>query len=218
LTGGCIVGWHAGGGGVHWRDASPGRVAGSLCRRLTTRRSGRLHDRTGATMKRVLVIAASGLTLAACAGTTTSSLLPKMDAAGSVALRFESSPAGAEVQVPDGRTCTTPCSLSVPASEMSVTFSLPDFMPETVPIQVATAAASMDPFALPPEPRLAPNPVFVDLRPAGAPPRRPVKRKPVVAQSRPAPVSRPAPAAMAPPPPAPAPASASPWPPPPPPR
>ena len=182
------------------------------------RRGGRPHDRAGATMKRVLVIAASGLTLAACAGAGTSSLqFPKMEAAGSVALRFESSPAGAEVQVPDGRTCVTPCSLSVPANEMSVTFSLPDFQPETVPIHVATAPASTDPFALPPEPRLAPNPVFADLRPVSAPPRRNVKKKPVVAQSqsRPVPASRAAPAAMAPPPPAPAPAPSSPWPPPP---
>jgi len=70
-----------------------------------------------------------------------------------------------------GQSCRTPCQISVqPASEFSVTLALNGYQPQTVSVRPeaggATAAA----------PRLAPNPVHVDLQ-AVAPPRKPVARK-----------------------------------------
>jgi hypothetical protein len=125
--------------------------------------------------------------------------LPK-PAPAATTMQFESEPAGAEARTSDGQTCRTPCSLAVNASEFTVTFSLANHQPQTVPVRVV---ADADPSEAA---RLVPNPVFVELRPAAPPPRK----KPAPATKKPAP--RPAPTAMAPAQ-APAPAPASPWPP-----
>jgi len=86
-------------------------------------------------------------------------------------LAIESEPAGAEARTSLGQSCRTPCQLSVqPGSEFSVTLALSGYQPQTVSVRLeaggATAAA----------PRLAPNPVHVDLQ-AVAPPKKPVAKK-----------------------------------------
>jgi len=137
-------------------------------------------------------------------------------------MQFESEPAGAEARTSNGQSCRTPCSLAVGANEFTVSFSLPGYQPQTVPVKVV-ASNETNPEGETSTPRLVPNPVFVELAPAGAPPpRRPApaavakpKPKPVTTSQAPrssAPRSS-APQAMAPSPPPPEAAPASPWPP-----
>jgi hypothetical protein len=128
-------------------------------------------------------------------------------------MQFESEPAGAEAKTSTGQTCRTPCSLAVSASEFTVSFALPGYQPQTVPVRVV---ASNDPRDQATEgdtspPRLVPNPVFVELQPMGRPP---VAQKPAP-KKKPKAAPRGAPTAMAPEqaPSSPAPAPASPWPP-----
>jgi hypothetical protein len=172
-------------------------------------------------MKRVVVIAACGLSLAACSSLPSWMQfdLPK-PAPATTTMQFESEPAGADAQTSLGQSCRTPCALDVAANEFSVTFSLPGYQPQTVPVRVVGSPDNTsDPNSTPQgeggaAPRLVPNPVFVQLQPI-APPKPPPKRRPA-AKKKPAPkpAPRPAPTSMAPAP-APAPAPASPWPPPP---
>jgi hypothetical protein len=120
-------------------------------------------------------------------------------------MQFESEPAGAEAKTSLGQACRTPCTLAAPANEFTVSFSLPGYQPQTVPVRVV--ADGNDPDAA----RLVPNPVFVELQPAGP---AAVVRTPAPAKKKPRPASRPGPTAMAPEQaPSPAPAPASPWPP-----
>ena len=158
-------------------------------------------------MKRVIAITACGLSLAACSGMPSWMAL---DSPGflkptptTVNMQFESEPAGAEARTSLGQACRTPCSIAMPPSEFSVSFALPGFQPQTVPVRVVASAED--------DARLVPNPVFVELQSTAPPPSR---KKPV-AKKKPA-AARAAPTAMAPqaaPPSAPAPAPASPWPP-----
>ena len=132
-------------------------------------------------MSRVIAVMACGFMLAACS-TTMPSLDFMKSAPQAESLAIESKPSGAEAKTSLGQSCRTPCQLSVqPGSEFSVTLALSGYQPQTVSVRPeaggATAAA----------PRLAPNPVHVDLR-AVAPPKKPVtkKKKLVAAALRPA--------------------------------
>ena len=176
-------------------------------------------------MRQIVVIAACGLSLGACSSMPNWMQfdLPK-GAPSATTMQFESEPAGAEARTSLGQTCRTPCSLAVAANEFTVSFTLPGYQPQTVPVRIVAPTDSRDAGnegeSAPP--RLVPNPVFVELSPMGAPPRR--GAAPPVAQAKPKPrppqqqrpaaaTSRPAPTAMAPSPPPPEAAPASPWPP-----
>lgn len=163
-------------------------------------------------MKRFFAVAVCGLSVSAC------SSLPswmQLELPGSVpaatTMQFESEPAGAEARTSLGQSCRTPCSVAVSASDFSVTFNLPGYQPQTVPVKLVTSTEPIDPNAPASTEgaRLVPNPVFVEMVPAGPPARKPapVKKKPKA--PRPAPTAS-APQAA----PAPAPAPATPWPPP----
>ena len=159
-------------------------------------------------MKRVVAIAACGMSLAACSSmpswmqSETPSFLKSAPAA--TTMQFESEPAGAEARTSLGQACRTPCTQTVTANEFTVSFALPGYQPQTVPVRVVAAADGSDAEGA----RLVPNPVFVELQPAGpAPPQTPAPAK-----KNPKAAPRAAPTAMAPEP-APAPAPASPWPP-----
>jgi hypothetical protein len=168
-------------------------------------------------MKRFVVIAACGMGLTACSSMPSWMNFDK-GAPSATTMQFESEPAGAEARTSNGQSCRTPCSLAVSASEFTVSFSLPGYQPQTVPVKVV-ASAETNPEGETGAPRLVPNPVFVELAPAGAAPRRP----PPAAAAKPKPKPRPAttsqaprssaPQAMAPSPPPPEAAPASPWPP-----
>jgi len=161
-------------------------------------------------MSRVIAVMACGFMLAACSAT-----MPSLDFLRSApqpeTLAVESEPPGAEAKTSLGESCRTPCKLSVqPGSEFSVTLALSGYQSQTVSVRPEAEGA----------PRLAPNPIHVDLRQA-APPKKLVakKKKPVAAAARPAapppmasaapaPASTPAPTSAPAPAPAPAPALA----------
>jgi hypothetical protein len=94
-------------------------------------------------------------------------------------LAIDSEPPAAEAKTSLGQSCRTPCQLRVqPGSEFFVTLTLSGYQPQTVSVRPETDGASA-------APRLAPNPVHVDLL-AVAPPKKPVpkKKKPVAAAAR----------------------------------
>ena len=55
-------------------------------------------------------------------------------------MQFESEPAGAEARTSLGQTCRTPCTQTVTANEFTVSFTLPGYQPQTVPVRVVAAA------------------------------------------------------------------------------
>src|SRR3954447_18970878 len=118
-------------------------------------------------MKRVVAIAACGMSLAACSSMPNwmqfdTSFMKSAPAA--TTMQFESEPAGAEARTSLGQFCRTPCTQAVTANEFTVTFTLPGYQPQTVPVRVVAAADGDAETA-----RLVPNPVFVELQPAGPP-------------------------------------------------
>jgi len=148
-------------------------------------------------MARVLVGLACLLALGGCA-----SWLPSLEFGGgsTVELRADSEPPGAEARTSMGQACRTPCAMPVPASSnFTVTFTLPGFVPQSVPVQVRMPTdPRMDPNATA-SVQLIPNPVEVALEPAPAPkpvrwkpsPQRRVAPKPAVpAAAQPAPAAR----------------------------
>jgi hypothetical protein len=91
------------------------------------------------------------------------------------ALQFESDPPGADVRTAQGQTCLTPCSLTVPPENQSVSFAKNGYLPQTVQVTVRMPEHSM--FESPP-PDIQPNPVAVVLQPAPPPHRLAPKPKP----------------------------------------
>lgn len=173
--------------------------------------ANRPHERLVFIMKRVVAFAACTLSLAACSSLP--SWMPfdtSKPAPAATTMQFESEPAGAEARTSLGQTCRTPCSLVMTASEFTVTFALPGYQPQTVPVRAVPPAETQS-YQEPQGPHLVPNPVFVQLQAMAPPP--PVRKKRAPVRKKPKPAARPAPTAMAP-----APAPASPWPPPPAPR
>jgi hypothetical protein len=139
-------------------------------------------------MSRIILVAACGLTLAAC------SAMPSLELFKSspptVSLRIETEPEGAQVKAA-GASCQTPCSLDVPAAgDFNVDLALNGYTSQSVPVHV-----------MPPEdvregdtPRLDPNPLYVQLE--ATPPakkKKPAPKKPkTVASHAPKVASKPA--------------------------
>ena len=120
-------------------------------------------------MYRVIAVAVGGLILAGCS--SSSEFLDGLKPGPTLdTVRFESEPPGAEAKTSNGQSCKTPCSVSVPAAEnVTVTFALPKFQPETVHVQVIRQPGD----ATTPEGVLVdPNPVYAELQPAPPPARR----------------------------------------------
>ena len=118
-------------------------------------------------MRRVIVIAAAGFSLAGC---SSFSLDAFKSTPAAVQLQLDSTPQGAEARTSLGPVCKTPCTVSVTPSDagFSVTYTLNKFQPATVPVQVVrvpgdfTTAASTN---------IDPNPVVAELQLAGPPPK-----------------------------------------------
>lgn len=159
-------------------------------------------------MRRVLVIAASSLALAACSSSDFPKLsMPSFDvptmssSPATSSLEFESEPSGAEVRTSTGQTCRTPCALSVAASELSATFSLPGYQPQTVPVRMVASSdgGGIDPMTgQTTAPRMSPNPVYAELT-AAAPARRPAPAtaNPSSTKKKPKAAAKPKPSAAA---------------------
>lgn len=139
-------------------------------------------------MRRVFVIALAGVSLAGCSSfsfDTFKSTPPP------VQVNLDSIPSGAEARTSTGRSCKTPCSISIPPGEagFSVTFTMDKFQPATVPVQVIQNPGD---FSTPASTTIDPNPVIAELKPAGPPPK-PVRAKPK--RPKPKPATTPAPSA-----------------------
>jgi len=144
-------------------------------------------------MSRVIAVIACGFTVAACSASMPSvnffDSSPSTETVGTISVRtetvrFKSKPTGAEVKTSAG-SCRTPCELSVQeAPEISATFALNGYRPQTVSVRQE-----------PNSPKLAPNPVFVELRaaPAGAGKKHLTKKPPAVAAGANSPVASAAP-------------------------
>ena len=140
-------------------------------------------------MRRVIVIAVAGFSLAGCSSFSLDAFKPTPP---TIQIQLESAPPGADARTSVGPGCKTPCSVAVPAPDtgFSVTYTLNRFQPATVPVQVIRIPGDL---TSPASTTLDPNPVFAELQPAGPPPR-PVRK--MMKPKRP----RPPKAAMAPPP------------------
>src|SRR5262249_52992918 len=93
-------------------------------------------------MTRVIAVTACGLAVAAC-----STSMPSMDFFKSTppteVLRVESEPPGADARSSQGQSCRTPCELTVQAgSEMTVSFALAGYQPQTVQVRPDVAPTS----------------------------------------------------------------------------
>ena len=76
-------------------------------------------------------------------------------------LRVESEPPGAEAKTAAGQSCRTPCELTVqPGTDQSITLALNGYQPQTVSRCARKAGEHAG--------KLAPNPVFVELKTVGA--------------------------------------------------
>jgi hypothetical protein len=122
-------------------------------------------------MRRVIVIAVTGMSLAGCSSFSMDSFKPTP---APVQVQLESTPPGADARTSLGPGCKTPCSVSVPAPDagFSVNYTMNKFLPATVQVQVirnpgdfGSAATTVT----------DPNPVVAELQPAGPPPKPPRK-------------------------------------------
>jgi hypothetical protein len=167
-------------------------------------------------MRRVLLITASSFALAACSSFSLPSFeMPSFGSAAPVAatLEFESEPPGADVKTSTGQTCRTPCALSVAANELTATFTLNGYQPQSVPVKMTPATEGVDPgTGQVPPPRMAPNPVYAELmlappvrRPPPPPAAKPATKKKPKTATQPKPSADPMSSA-------PASAPPSPWP------
>jgi hypothetical protein len=110
-------------------------------------------------MRRVIAIAVSRLNLAGC-----SSFSPTPP---TLQIQLESTPPGADARTSMGQGCKTPCAVNVPIPEtdFSVSYTLNDFQPVTVPVRVSGSQAG---FLSPGTTRIDPNPVVAELQPVAA--------------------------------------------------
>jgi hypothetical protein len=146
-------------------------------------------------MRRVIVIAFTGIGLAGCSSFSLDSFKPTPPL---VQVQLESTPPGADATTSIGPGCKTPCSVSVAAPDagFAVTFALPKFQPVTVPVQVIRNPGDL---TSPATTIIEPSPVFAELKPAAPPPKahKPKPKKPKPAAAAPADAASPFPAPTA---------------------
>ena len=131
-------------------------------------------------MRRVIAVAAAGLTLAGCSSFSFDAF---RSTPPTVQLQLDSVPSGADALTSLGPGCKTPCSVAVPVADagFSVTYTLNKFQPVTVPVQVMHIPGD---FSTPDSTTVDPNPVIAELQLTGPPPKaarkilRPKKPKP----------------------------------------
>ena len=141
-------------------------------------------------MRRVVLIAVAGASLAGCSSFSLDSF---KSAPPTVQVQLDSIPSGADAKTSVGPGCKTPCSVAVPAvdSGFTVTYTMNKFLPVTVPVQVINVPGD---FTTPASTTIDPNPVVAELKLAGPPPkqvrrppRKPKQPKPAAAAASPFP-------------------------------
>jgi hypothetical protein len=131
-------------------------------------------------MRRAIVISLAGIALSGCASFSVPGLDFLSSSPQMVTLQLESMPSGAEARTSAGPSCRTPCSVSVPAQPLTVTYTLDRFQPQTVavqPMQQSVVNPDTDVGGVAYVMDLDPNPVFAQLASA-APVKRTTKRPP----------------------------------------
>jgi len=122
-------------------------------------------------MRRVIVIAMAGASLAGCSSFSLDASTPPP-----VQLQLDSVPAGAEARTSLGQSCKTPCFVAVTAPDtgFSVSYTLNKYQPATVPVQVIHSGGDLLSSATT---TFEPNPAVAQLQPMGPPPK-PIRKKP----------------------------------------
>jgi hypothetical protein len=112
----------------------------------------------------LMAIAVTGLGMAGC------SSRPNPP---SFQIQLESTPPGADARTSFGAGCKTPCSVNTPLPDgnFTVTYTLDNFQPVTIPVQVSGSPAG---FMTPGTSKIDPNPVVAELQPI-VPPKPPPK-------------------------------------------
>jgi hypothetical protein len=133
-------------------------------------------------MRRFIVIAAAGVSLAGCSSSSLDAFKP---APRTVTVQLDSVPSGADARTSQGQSCKTPCSVEVSAAEgFSVSYTLANYQPLTVPVQVTHQPGDLTSRATT---TVDPNPVVGELQPVTPPkPVRKRRRKPRVPKAAPA--------------------------------
>jgi hypothetical protein len=131
-------------------------------------------------MRRVIVIAAAGFSLAGCSSFSLDSF---KSAPPTVQVQLDSVPQGADARTSLGPGCKTPCTVAVAAPDtgFSVTYTLNKFQSATIPVQIVHIPGD---FTTPASTSIDPNPVMAELQPTSPPPRakrRPKPKKPKAA-------------------------------------
>jgi len=122
-------------------------------------------------MRRFIVIALAGVGLAGCSSFSPDAFKP---APPKVTVELDSVPQGAEARTSQGQSCKTPCSVEVPAAEgFSVSYTLANYQPLTVPVEVTHQPGDL---TSPATTTADPNPVVGELQPVTPP--KPVRKKP----------------------------------------
>src|ERR1700753_2440386 len=137
-------------------------------------------------MRRVIVIAVAGVSLAGCSSFSMDAFKPTPP---TVQVQLDSTPPGADARTSLGQGCKTPCSVSMtpPEGGFSVTYTKDKFQPATVPVQVVHVDGD---FTTAAKTNIEPNPVVAELQ-AEAPPkpaRKPRPREPPPGQPPPPPL------------------------------
>jgi len=124
-------------------------------------------------MRRVIVIALAGASLAGCSSFSLDAFRPTPP---TVQVQLDSVPPGADAVTSVGPSCKTPCSVAVqtPGAGFSVTYTLNKFQPMTIPVQVIRTPGDL---TSPATTTVDPNPVVAELQPAGPPPRAAARKK-----------------------------------------
>jgi len=124
-------------------------------------------------MRRVIVIAAAGLSLAGCSSLSWDVF---KSTPPPVQLQLESNPPGADARTSLGPGCKTPCSVTVPmseGSEFTVSYVMDKFQPATIPARVIRTPGDWTSSG---SARIDPNPIFAELQRMGPPPKPPRKK------------------------------------------
>jgi hypothetical protein len=148
-------------------------------------------------MRRIVLVAAAGLSLVGCSSNFSSDYFKDYfnSAPTTVQLQLESTPPGAEAKTSIGPSCKTPCSVTLtpPEGGFTVSYILNKFQPATVPVQVTHTPGDLLTAATT---KIDPNPVVAELQPVTPPkPAKPMRPKPVA--KKPKETAAPVPAASA---------------------
>ena len=145
------------------------------------------RDMNGSIMRRALAMTVAAISLGGCSSFSMDNYTSYFKSTPpTVQVQLESTPPGADARTSLGPGCKTPCAVTVLPNDttgFTVNYTLAGTQGASVPVQVIKESGgtfSSDTF------KVAPNPVFAELRPAGPPPKppkpmRPKRRKPAAA-------------------------------------